>query len=59
MFNNFYNKDWMSPTLGAGIVTSVAVFQGQAPFVGVCIICFSVIVALIVDEIYSKNEGGI
>ncbi|MGD1950076.1 MAG: hypothetical protein ACFB14_10570 [Leptolyngbyaceae cyanobacterium] len=47
-------KDWlgalMMAGLGAGIITSFAVSQGQNPFVGLGITAFASIVAVLFDH---------
>ncbi|MCA1991934.1 MAG: hypothetical protein LDL41_07795 [Coleofasciculus sp. S288] len=51
MYNKNSEKDWLgaavTAALGAGIVTSFAVGQGQNPFVALAITGFSVVVALL------------
>lgn len=55
MHNNNSDKDWLgaavTAALGAGIVTSFAVGQGQNPFVALAITGFSVLVALLCSQI--------
>lgn len=55
MYNNNSDKDWMgavvTAALGAGIVTSFAVSQGQHPLVALAITAFSAIIALMCREI--------
>ena len=50
MYNKNSDKDWLSAVvtaaLGAGVVTSFAVSQGQDPFVALGITGFSASVAL-------------
>ena len=41
----------MIAALGAGIITSFAVSQGQNPFVGLGITAFASIVAVVVDHL--------
>lgn len=47
-------KDWlgalMIAALGAGIITSFAVSQGQNPFIGLGITAFSAVAAVILDH---------
>ena len=49
--NNNSDKDWLgaavTAALGAGIVTSFAVSQGQNPFVALAITGFSALIALL------------
>lgn len=51
MYNKNSDKDWLSAVvtaaLGAGVVTSFAVSQGQDPFVALGITGFSVSIALL------------
>ncbi len=55
MYNKNTNKDLMSAGLtaglGAGIVTSFAVSQGQNPFVGLGITAFASVAAVIIDHL--------
>ncbi|MFB2939507.1 hypothetical protein ACE1B6_29995 [Aerosakkonemataceae cyanobacterium BLCC-F154] len=55
MYNKDSNKDWVSAVvtagLGAGIVTSFAVSQGQHPLVALQITIFAVLVALLCDRL--------
>lgn len=55
MHNNNSEKDWLgaavTAALGAGIVTSFAVSQGQNPFVALAITGFSVMVALLCSQL--------
>lgn len=48
-------KDWLGAfvmgALGAGVITSFAVSQGQNPFVGLGITAFASIVAVLVDHL--------
>ncbi|MEM8611553.1 MAG: hypothetical protein AAGF93_06010 [Cyanobacteria bacterium P01_H01_bin.105] len=48
-------KDWLGAfvmaALGAGIITSFAVSQGQNPFVGLGITAFASIVAVLLDHL--------
>lgn len=48
-------KDWLGALmiagLGAGIITSLAVSQGQNPFVGLGITAFASVVAVIFDHL--------
>ncbi len=57
MFNQ--KRDWVSAAitaaLGAGIVTSFAVGQGQNPLVALGITGFSAIAALMFDSFLSSN----
>ncbi|HEY9619197.1 MAG TPA: hypothetical protein V6C78_02455 [Crinalium sp.] len=54
MYDNKPKKDWLSAAitaaLGAGIVTSFAISQGQHPLLAIGITVFAVIAALIVDH---------
>lgn len=56
MFNHS-RRDWVGATLtaalGAGIITSFAVSQGQHPLVALGITSFSAIAALIFDSVLS------
>jgi len=56
MFNHS-RRDWVSATLtaalGAGIITSFAVSQGQHPLVALGITSFSAIAALVFDSVLS------
>jgi hypothetical protein len=51
MYNKNSEKDWLGAAviaaLGAGIVTSFAVSQGQNPFVALAITSFSALIALL------------
>ncbi len=55
MYNNNSDKDWLGAAvtagLGAGIVTSFAVSQGQHPLIALAITGFSVLVALLCKEL--------
>lgn len=55
MYKNNSEKDWLTAAvtaaLGAGIVTSFAVSQGQNPFVALAITAFSVLIALLCAQI--------
>ena len=55
MYNKNSDKDWLgaavTAALGAGIVTSFAVSQGQHPLVALAITGFSVLVALLCREL--------
>lgn len=55
MYNKNSDRDWLgaavTAALGAGIVTSFAVSQGQHPLVALAITGFSVIVALLCREL--------
>lgn len=55
MYNKDSGKDWLGAAviaaLGAGIVTSFAVSQGQNPFVALAITAFSVLVALLCSQL--------
>lgn len=48
-------KDWISAiaiaALGAGVITTLAVSQGQNPFMGLGITLFSAISAVIIDHL--------
>ncbi|MBD1807079.1 MAG: hypothetical protein KME25_15310 [Symplocastrum torsivum CPER-KK1] len=54
MYNNNSDKDWLTAAvtaaLGAGIVTSFAVSQGQNPFVALAITGFSALVAVLFSQ---------
>jgi hypothetical protein len=54
MYNKNSDKDWLgaavTAALGAGIVTSFAVSQGQNPLVALAITGFSVVVALLFSQ---------
>jgi hypothetical protein len=49
------NKDWLNSVvtagIGAGIVTSFAISQGQHPLLAFGITGFAIILALIVDQL--------
>lgn len=49
-------KDWLSALmiafLGAGIITSFAVSQGQNPFLGLGITAFASVSAVILDHVW-------
>ncbi|HIK53559.1 MAG TPA: hypothetical protein IGS37_00015 [Synechococcales cyanobacterium M55_K2018_004] len=53
MFNKYKDRDWavaaVTAALGAGIVTTFAVSQGQNPFLALGITAFATVAALIVD----------
>lgn len=55
MHNKDSDKDWLgaavTAALGAGIVTSFAVSQGQNPLVALAITGFSVLVALLCSQL--------
>ena len=55
MYNKNSDKDWVgaavTAALGAGIVTSFAVSQGQHPLIALAITGFSVVVALVCREL--------
>jgi hypothetical protein len=57
MYNNGFKKDWLSAAitagLGAGIVTSFAVSQGQHPLLAGGITVFAIAAALIIDQFLS------
>lgn len=54
--NAMYNvrKDWLgaivTASLGAGVITSFAVSQGQSPFVGLGITLFAAVAAVAIDH---------
>lgn len=54
MYNNNSDKDWLTAAvtaaLGAGVVTSFAVSQGQNPFVALAITGFSALVAVLFSQ---------
>ncbi|HEY9797760.1 MAG TPA: hypothetical protein V6D30_19155 [Leptolyngbyaceae cyanobacterium] len=54
MYNNNSDKDWLgaavTAALGAGIVTSFAVSQGQNPLVALAITGFSALVAVLFSQ---------
>jgi hypothetical protein len=54
MYNKNFKKDWLGATvtagLGAGIVTSFAVSQGQNPFLALGITGFAIVAALLIDH---------
>ena len=54
MYNNNSDKDWLgaavTAALGAGIVTSFAVSQGQNPMVALAITGFSALVAVLISQ---------
>jgi hypothetical protein len=51
MYKNNSDKDWLGSVLiaalGAGVVTSFAVSQGQNPFVALGITAFSALIAVL------------
>lgn len=55
MYNKNSNKDWVGAAvtagLGAGVVTSFAVSQGQHPLVALQITIFAILVALLCDRL--------
>jgi hypothetical protein len=55
MYKKNSDKDWagavVTAALGAGIVTSFAVSQGQHPLIALAITGFSVLVALLCSEL--------
>ena len=55
MYGNNSKKDWtaaiVTAALGAGVVTSFAVSQGQNPLIALGITGFAAIAALIVDQL--------
>ena len=54
MYNKNSDKDWLAAAvtaaLGAGIVTSFAVSQGQNPLVALAITGFSALVAVLISQ---------
>jgi hypothetical protein len=54
MYNNNSDKDWLgaavTAALGAGIVTSFAVSQGQNPLIALAITGFSALVAVLFSQ---------
>ncbi|MEL6350203.1 MAG: hypothetical protein AAFR58_00400 [Cyanobacteria bacterium J06627_28] len=54
MRNNF-RKDWIGSlviaALGAGVITSFAVNQGQNPFTGLGITAFAALFAVVLDSL--------
>jgi len=54
MYNKNSDQDWLTAAvtaaLGAGIVTSFAVSQGQNPFVALAITGFSALVAVLFSQ---------
>lgn len=54
MYNKNSDKDWLTAAvtaaLGAGIVTSFAVSQGQNPLVALAITAFSALVAVLFSQ---------
>lgn len=54
MYNKNSKKDWLSAAvtagLGAGVVTSFAVSQGQHPLLALGITGFAVLAALVIDH---------
>lgn len=54
MYNDKSKKDWVSAAviaaLGAGVVTSFAISQGQHPLLAIGITAFATVAALIVDQ---------
>lgn len=57
MYDKRSNKDWITAAitaaLGAGVVTSFAISQGQHPLLALGITGFAVAAALIVDHFWS------
>lgn len=55
MYNNNSNRDWLGSAviaaLGAGIVTSFAVGQGQNPLIALVITIFSAAIALLFSRL--------
>ncbi len=55
MYNKKSEKDWVSAAvtagLGAGIVTSFAVSQGQHPLLALSITAFAIVATLMIDRI--------
>ncbi|MEW6497181.1 MAG: hypothetical protein AB1589_32460 [Cyanobacteriota bacterium] len=55
MYNKNSDKDWVgaavTAAIGAGIVTSFAVSQGQHPLVALAITAFSTLVALLCAQL--------
>ncbi len=55
MYNNNSNRDWLGAAviaaLGAGIVTSFAVSQGQHPLIALAITAFSAAIALLFSQL--------
>jgi hypothetical protein len=55
MYNKNSDKDWLGAAvmaaLGAGIVTSFAVSQGQNPFLALVITGFSALIALLCSQL--------
>ncbi|MEB3358747.1 MAG: hypothetical protein VKK04_18620 [Synechococcales bacterium] len=56
MYNKNTNKDWLSTIvtagLGAGIVTSFAVGQGQDPLIAGSITVFAIAAAIVLDRCF-------
>lgn len=56
MYDNQPKKDWvnaaMTAALGAGIVTTVAVGQGQNPFLALGITGFATVAAVLFDHYF-------
>ena len=54
MYNKNSDQDWLTAAvtaaLGAGVVTSFAVSQGQNPFVALAITGFSALVAVLFSQ---------
>ena len=54
MYNKNSDQDWLTAAvtaaLGAGIVTSFAVSQGQNPFIALAITGFSALVAVLFSQ---------
>lgn len=54
MYNKNSGKDWLTAGLtaamGAGIITTLAVSQGQNPFVALGITAFATMTALVIDH---------
>ncbi|MEO0539986.1 MAG: hypothetical protein AAFZ80_03865 [Cyanobacteria bacterium P01_A01_bin.105] len=50
-----FQKDWVGAiaiaALGAGVITSFAVAQGQNPFVGLSITGFAAVAAVLIDQL--------
>lgn len=54
MYNKNSKKDWLTSVvtagLGAGIVTSFAISQGQHPLLALSITAFAIVGALVIDH---------
>lgn len=58
MYGKNSKKDWLTAAvtaaLGAGVVTSFAISQGQHPLLALGITGFATVAALVVDELWKR-----